>query len=323
MIRHNFRYKLLALSIAIVIWFYVNKGYNPNVTREIPAVPLTVRKLGPGLMVTEMPKTVRVTLEGPKEHVNAVAADADEIFAYVNLRGLGQGKHRIPVVVVPPQGYAGIVKATATPREASITVVREARRTLRVEVDFAGTAPVGFRFGSPEFTPSIVTVSGSRDRVSRVSRLTVTVEPSLLREGVIEGDFDVTPRDKDGREVHGVKLDPDRVHLRLSLERVPASRVVFVSPNIVGQPPFTHKVTKIEVQPQTATIIGRPEQLMQISTVITDRVDISNHDQTFTRRVRIIPPAGTSLANGRYARVTVQIVPRSNGTKVAPETESR
>jgi len=320
MIRHNLKYKLLALSIAIVLWFYVNKGYNPIVTKEIPRVPLVPRKVEPGMIVTRMPKTVRVVLEGSREHVNATAADVDEMLVHINLRGKGPGTHKVPVVVVPPTSYAGLVKATPEPREVMVTIVREAQRTMQADVEFAGTPPVGFRFGAPEFTPPRAVISGLPDRVSRVNRLTVTVEPAQLREGVIEGDFTLSAKDKDGKEVQGLRINPAKVHLRLRLEQVPATRVVFVSPNIVGQPPFPYRVSEINVKPQVVTITGRPERLMQISAVSTQPLNLTSHTQTFTQRVAVSLPPGTSVADARYVRVTVRI--ESPAESATPQTES-
>lgn len=307
MIRHNLPYKLLALGIALVIWFYANKGYNPNVSKELSGIPLAVRKVEPGLIVTSKPATIKVILEGPREHVDAIAADPEEIQVHVSARGKGEGKHKLPVIVTPPQGYAGLVRGTAVPSEVFITLVREARRVMKAEVDFAGSPPVGFRFGAPSFTPAKVVVRGMPELVNRVSRLTATVQPGELREGIIEGDYLLTARDSNDREIRGIDISPSKVHLRLSLEKVPASRMVFVCPTIVGRPPFPYKVSKIDVQPQTVALNGRPEQLMRISTVGTETLNLSNRTRSFTQRLKIVPPPGTSISNASRVQVSVQI----------------
>lgn len=326
MIRHNFQYKLLALGIALIIWIYVNKGYNLNVTKELSAIPLSVRKVEPGLIIANKPATVKVILEGPREHVNAITADPEEIQAHVSARGKKAGKHKLPVIVTPPQGYAGLVRATAVPSEVFITLVNEARRVMKADVEFAGSPPVGFRFGAPSFTPAKIVVRGNPDLVNRINRLTVAVQPGELREGVIEGDYSLTARDANDREVRGVDISPSKVHLRLRLEKVPASRMVFVSPTIVGQPPFPYKVSNIDVQPQTVALTGRPEQLMHISTVGTEKLNLSNRTSSFTQRVKVIPPPGTSVSNGSRVKVSVKITliqPESPSTSLKIEGESQ
>jgi len=77
--------------------------------------------------------------------------------------------------------------------------------------------------------------------------------------------------------------------------------------SIVGRPPFPYKVSNIDVQPQTVALNGRPEHLMRISTVGTETLNLSNRTRSFTQRLKIVPPPGTSISNGSRVQVSVQI----------------
>ena len=85
------------------------------------------------------------------------------------------------------------------------------------------------------------------------------------------------------------------------------SKVLFISPVTTGKPPYPHKVLDIEVEPQSVTLTGRPARLIEISTVSTEPILLDDRTETFSRRVNLVAPAGTSLADGRTAAVTVLI----------------
>lgn len=93
------------------------------------------------------------------------------------------------------------------------------------------------------------------------------------------------------------------------------SKLLFISPVTTGKPPYPHKVLDIEVEPQSVTLTGRPARLMEISTVSTEPILLDDRTETFSRRVSLVAPPGTSLANGGTAEVTVRIV----ASETAPE----
>lgn len=100
---------------------------------------------------------------------------------------------------------------------------------------------------------------------------------------------------------------PKGAHVGMKLLDSPASRAVFVSPDTAGQPPFPYKVGDIVVRPRTVTVTGRPKQLMNVTTLRTETVDLAGRTTTFSERVRIIVPRGLTLAGSKYVRVTVKI----------------
>jgi len=109
---------------------------------------------------------------------------------------------------------------------------------------------------------------------------------------------------------------PKRTNVSTELLEAPASRAVFVGPDTAGQPSFPYKVGDIVVRPQTATVTGRPERLMNVTTLKTETVDLAGRTSTFSQRVRIVVPLGLTLAGSKYVSVTVKIEP-------APEEPSR
>lgn len=306
MLKRNFAYKMLALAIAIVIWTYANEGQNPRITKEMK-VPLDIRKIEPGLVVASAPKTVKITIEGARDYVERVVAEPDTLAAYVNGRGKAAGRHVLPVKVDLPEGLKFLVTAIPIPPEAAVTLDERSQRPLPIDVQFTNPPPVGYRFGAPQLSPNRAAVIGTTAQLDVVSQLVVAVDTRRSAAGEINSDFPIVALDKDGKPVAGVEINPRKVHLRLELLESAASRIVFVSPDVVGQPPFPYKVTKIVVIPQTVSVSGRPEQLADVTTLRTEPLQVGGRTDGFSERVRVIPPQGLALGESGYVRVTVTI----------------
>lgn len=311
MLRRNLPYKLLALAIAIIIWTYANEGQN-NATKEL-SVPLDIRAIESGLAVTSAPPSVSVVFQGARAHVESVLAEPDAVSAYVSLKGKSAGRYLLPVNVKVPEGFMGLVKKSAVPREVSVVLEQRTERDFPVAVQFSGPPPVGYRFGSPQLSPDHVTASGTLRQIGAASQLIVAVDTRKATAGGLDDDFPVSALDKDGKPVRGLELSPSKVRLRLDLLKAPASRVVFVSPNLVGQPPFPFKVAKIQVSPESVAVTGRPEQLENVTTLKTDAIDVSGRTKSFAVLVRVVTPQGLALAENQHIRVTVSIASSEKG----------
>lgn len=311
MIKHNIGYKLLSLLIAILVWAYISQyvdqgRHATRVTRDL-SLPITMRNLGAGLVITSESKIVKVTLEGPQEYVDTITAEPDSVTANVFLNRKGEGRHRLPVIAKLPEGYTGLVSTAPYPDQVVVTIEKMAQRSAKVEAEFTSTPPVGFRFSAPAIAPGRVIVSGMAEQVKKVNRVVVTVDPTKAETGAIDAEMPIKAVDSAGEEVDGIAISPRTARVHLELERAPVSKVVFITPNITGRPAFPYKVLGIEVKPQSVTLNGRPERLMEISTASTEPLALGAHTKTFSQRVQLIAPPGTSLANGRFATITVNL----------------
>jgi YbbR domain-containing protein len=318
MLRRNLRYKLLALALSIIIWSSANEGQNPNITRELK-VPLDTRDVQVDYVVSNAPKMIKVSLEGQKSHVESLIAEPDTVSAYVKLRGQAAGQCVLPVKVEIPIGLKGLVHATASPHEVTINLDQKAQRTLPVDVQFVSPPPVGYRFGAPDVAPGKATVSGTAKQVNAVAQLVAEVESRGGYASGVDDELQLVAEDKDGNVMRGLEISPARVHVHLELLEAPASRIVFVSPDITGQPAFPYKVNSIEVSPQTISITGTADQLGSVTTLRTDAISVSGRTSDFTQRVRVLAPRGLAIGANRYVRVTVSIISTEPKLPAVPE----
>jgi len=221
MLRHNISYKLLALAIAIVIWAYAGKEQGSDISRKLRhPVPLEVRGLEPGSLVVAKPKTVTVVLEGNRVQIEPMIQELEEtdaVTAFVNLHGKTAGRYTAPVKIELPQGYSGLARKRAIPEEVLVTLVKKSQKTMKIDVQFAGTPHADYRLGEPELSPASAKVMGTTGAINAVKKLAVSVDAGKVQPNGIDGDFPILAQDDSGKQAREVELSPERVHVHIRL----------------------------------------------------------------------------------------------------------
>jgi YbbR domain-containing protein len=155
-------------------------------------------------------------------------------------------------------------------------------------------------------SPPTVRVSGKSSQVEQVKRVVLTL-PESATAGAVDDYFTVTALDSKGTSVDGVSLDHERVHLKMDLTEVPATKAVLVSPNVAGEPRYPARVTRVAVSPSSVTLQGKPSALVGVSTLTTDRIPVDDATATIVKDVGLRLPPGVEVAGRDTVRVTVYI----------------
>lgn len=307
MIRHNWRYKLLALMVALILWTYVNSERNPQ-SRQTFRVPVNTVEVARGYVAELDADKVSVTVTGLKTAVDAVTKD--DIEALVNMRSLPKGKEIVqavvPVHVRLPRAMISDLDVTASPKTLRVRMEALSQRHMPVEVSFTSDPPPGYSYSSPLLNPDTVTVSGKVSQIAKVSGVGIALSGDSADSSTADY-FEVTPFDSGGNAVVGVSVRPAKVRAKLGMIEVPATKTVIVSPVFSGQPKFPARVTKYTVTPSSVTLEGKPSKLSGVSAISTETVPLEGTESTITRDLTLQIPSGTKAIGARTVRVTVYI----------------
>ncbi len=300
----NWPYKIFAVLIAFTIWSHVQNVRNP--VTDVPAkVPVKYTHLHKGYVANVIPEEILVTLQGPKLQVDEMNIKKD-IMATVDLANLDVGTHRVPIKIVIPEERRDGVAALFDSKDVAVTIESVSSRTIGIEVKMKSPPPIGWTLSDPTIQPSRAIVSGRSSLVDRVARLAVTTDATPLKPS-IDDYVHIKALDARGREIDGVRVAPDGARVALKLVEAPAGKSVFVSPTVTGQPQFPYQVTKVSVTPNSVTIKGRPESLVNTSTLSTDEVDVTGATGNVVRRTTLRVPPGLDIDGPRTVKVTVKI----------------
>lgn len=299
--RENLGYKILALAIALFCWVKVTSDRNPNIARPVENVSVDYRGLRPDLVITDAPSNVTINVMGPQSDLRAL--EPSRIKVRVDLTAAKAGQQQIKTTVTLPPGLGD--RVTPAPLTVPVEIERVKRRSQKIDISLKGVVPIGYTVGKATADPPIAVLSGRSSLVDEVRRLTVVIDAGAAQAG--EDYYPVIPLDADGKEIKNLTVEPGRASVKLQLVEAPATKTVIVSPTIVGQPAFPFKVASVAVVPQTVIISGRPNALMRVSTVLTEKIDIANASASVVRTVALDTPPGVDSGPSQRVRVIVTI----------------
>ena len=253
---HNLAQKVAALVVASLVWLVATSDRRANIEQGFD-VPLEVRDTSSGTerrAVSDLPATVRVTLQGQRARLQGLAAD--KIEASVDTTGAKEGSFTLPVEVRAPDGTKAL---RVLPARVQGFVDSQLSRTLPVTLSVG--APRATALPNYSVSPQTVLVSGPSRLVTTVDR--VVTLPLSLNAGS-EGAARMVALTAQGAAVTDVALKPASVTVRRSDTEVIPIRSV---PVLLPMPPAQLNVVSSSVEPPTVRLIGPAAALKSINSV--------------------------------------------------------
>jgi YbbR domain-containing protein len=182
---HNAGFKLLAIALAVWIWY--GAAYEPQVAATI-TVPVQYRNLPKDLEIaTGFVSTVVVEARGPAGRLRRLSGvDTAVLLDFSTVRQPGERTFAIGAAQIPLPTDVTLVRAL--PSQLRFDFERPAVRAIPVTVRFAGALENGLRVASFEQEPKELVITGPGSSVSAVESL----ETDPVNLTGIKGDFQQT-----------------------------------------------------------------------------------------------------------------------------------
>ncbi len=188
--QRNLMLRVLALAIAIALWFFVNAGERGGVSTL--DVPISYRSLPPGMVILNHPPDfVKVELGGPRQLLSL--ADPERLALRLDLTNVtttGNSDFQVtPEMFNVPRGTT---VTRITPDDVTLDIDRVTSRELPVHLNVDGTVADGYKIASIETKPSIVVVSGPSRYLAPLTR--ADTEPLDVKgaSGEVDGNVGIT-----------------------------------------------------------------------------------------------------------------------------------
>ena len=216
--RSNNFARVLAILLAIILWLFVT---GDKITRTTPArktwqdVPLRVENVSPDYVVTEIPSSVNLTLEGLPEDFEDITMQ--ELDAFIDLTDKEPGKHLVRVQGRSPRGLSLV---SIDPEQVRITIEEHLSDDFPVAIDFIGEPAEGWELSDYTIEPEEVFIGAPESTFEDIDNVNALVDISGMR---LVDRIDVVPtvRDSEGLLLNGnVLIDPEEITIRIEFERV-------------------------------------------------------------------------------------------------------
>ena len=296
--RRNLPAKIVALGVAVVLWVVVMSDQNPAIEGSF-TVPVAVVNSPEGYKVTKSEDTVKIKVRGARSLF--VSATADDFRAYVDLGGAEAGKQSYKVQTALPQGFELV---EVQPETVEFNLDKIIQRQVRADVIVTGNSAPGTTVAKVTQASSIVTIEGPQSAVESVTRVVGYVGLSGNST-----DFDLqvplTALNADGREVHDVKGVPSATEVTVQLARGLTKKIVTIHPVLDGSLPDNLTLSEVRTDPIKLEIAGESKVLAPLSSVDTEKIDLSKVTESEKLTVRLDLPSGVTVTN---PEISVSIV---------------
>ena len=314
-LRENLVLKIISLLASVVMWLYVTADRYPStvILKMVNAEPVRVGAPPQDLVIRFRPDSIPVEISGPKNEVDAIAEG--DVKAEIDVHNVHAGASQLKVLRYRMPTGAPNIEVKNGRRVLVADVLPRVRRSMQISAELSSAAPNGRRYGTAHVNPEWASVTGVQEDVKRIQKLVVLVETNGL---AVSEDLPIKAVDKDGVEVPGVDIQPLSAHVELALPETPATRTLVVNVPHRVKTTGPYQISEIVVEPSQVTVIGKPEQLLQMTNVSTQEIVIDGLTGESSRDVSLQLPAGVTVANGRpMVHVTFKV---RDITKPSPAT---
>ena len=286
--------KVLAVLIAIIMWFYVMSDINPVISREFNNIKVEFKHteaVQESNLYVKGPKQVEVSVEVSGRREDILKITQEDINSYVDLRGMTEGDIRVPINV--NSSIDKIEIKNYKPKEAIFTIEGIISTEKQVELEPTGTVANGYEMGTEQLKPNIVIIRGPKSFVNSIDKVVAAVDVTNVRE-TINVNVPYKILDDRGIEVGFVTKEPETIEVTVPVYKV---KNVNITPQPVGQLLEGYMITSIRTRPQSIKIKGSIADVNAIKTIRTTPIDISSFTENNTVVAELIIPEGILLSN--------------------------
>lgn len=328
-LRDNLGSAALAIILSLVVW--VNATYQNDSPYEDffgDPIPVQVLNAPAGLVATNDPaETIRIRIKTFTSTWGTLSVN--DFSATADWDDIGEGMHSVPIQVTSSDPTVTII--SVHPQVSYVRLEPLQRVTKQVSVDLRerDDVPMGYRVQEPEIDPGMITIEGASSAVERVAQIIVPISLANQRT-TLERVVEPIAVDESGRPVNNVWMSPQRVTVRVPIERRENYREMAVRARTQGQPARGYFVSGVNVVPATITIVGPPSVIDAMGSLVdvAEDIDVTGATRMVAERIELSLPEGVSVLGSTEGTpftvlVTVGVDAVTGGTTVELPLQAR
>ncbi|NLK28752.1 MAG: hypothetical protein GX306_10485 [Clostridiales bacterium] len=261
----NIGLKVLSVILAAILWLVITNVDDPIETKPFRDVPVEILNED---VITELGKvydivqgeTIDFTVEARRSiKDNLTVADFKVTADFTQLSDV----YAVPIDITCPKYGDENVRVTDGKEQRMIISLEEVmEENFKVNIVTKGEVAEGYFVGKKSASPNIITVSGPKARIERISDVVVEVDVSGATESIhIVGIPKVL--DEDGKEMDSSYFTFNENYISVSIDLYKTKSInLHFSTN--GSPAEGYVMTNIEYEPKTIEVAGKEEDLRRI-----------------------------------------------------------
>jgi YbbR domain-containing protein len=301
--------KLVALVLALLLFVSVYDSSKETNDINVPAsdetetlsdIPVKSYYDTENLVITGMPETVEVVIEGPTPNVQAAKTQRG-FEVYADLSKVKVGKQRIRLQI---KDLSDKLQATINPAYVDVVVQERVTKEYTVEAEFNHKMVAdGYEAGTPEVKPKKVKITGGKDVMDKISYVKATIEISQAMNETIDNRAVVTVLDDNLNKLN-VIVEQETVEVTIPIKK--SSKTVPIEIIQVGSPPEGVTIDSITLDKKEATITGN-EGILNTTRNVRVEVDVSKVNENMELTLPVIIPVELKGVSPETVKATVKV----------------
>ncbi len=300
--RTNLKYRIIAIFLAVVIWFVVFEEKNPT-QENVINVPLNITNLNQGLVIAQKPNSVNVRVLGRKAAVNNVSSR--EIEASVNMTTAQVGNNSFPVNIELPQNLK-LVAVEPAYAEIKVDVITGIQ--LPVDVKIIGSTDQYYKKENMRMVPDEVMVFGPRNILDNIGKAYIDINLKSTDNNYV-GDLPVKLENKVGTPIYNewIDIQPGSVEIFLPIVKGNSTRTVPVTYELTGETASGYEVKSVNIYPQTVVISAEEEDMIYKTNYIPLEISLDESSETIKKELLLSFPDGIDPVDNYTVKIVIEI----------------
>ena len=310
--------RIVAFFLASLLFFSVraeltssNNTADQEKAKVIRDVPVEVYYDDENLIVTGLPKTVNVTIEGPQTLVMSTSLKKD-FSVFVDLSHLLLGEHRVELQY---ENISDKLQVTLDPATVDVEIEEKITQEFRVDPEMnRRLIDEGYILKGMTAEPATVFVTGAKSTIENISYVKATVKGEQGSNESFTQEADVKVLDRDLNKLD-VLIEPSSVNVKVEIAEY--SRELPIRILQSGATPEGITIDSLTTDITTVKVYGK-KSILDVLSEITLDVDVSKITETKTYEFELTLPEGVKKVSEPKIKVKAAI------TKVekAPVTDN-
>ncbi|MEI4770580.1 CdaR family protein [Psychrobacillus sp. FJAT-51614] len=305
--------RIIALTLAVLLFVSVKTGEGTSSSTSgtqidvLRDVPVEVYYDDENSVVTGVPETVTVNIEGPTQVVLSAKMMKDYKL-FIDLRKLTYGEHR---VAISSENFSDKLKVRIDPVYVDVNIEEKISKEFRVDPEMnEGLLAENYIVKSYEVEPKMVTITGAKSIINSIGYVKATIvgDPGITKSFDKEASVRVLDRDLNKLDVI---VDPKQVQVKVNIEE--HSKEVPIVLRQKGSPKQDVTINGLTTNVETIRLFG-PRNILDRFNQLTVDVDISKLEKSGDLDVKLAIPDGVTRMSLDKIKVTADVTP-------APVTE--
>ena len=335
-------YVVISVLLATTFWFYVRRVEDPELTKEIRNVPVTLSGLNvlenQGLTISKVSEMyVDITIRANISTLNQL--NSGNVSASVDVSKCSMPKeYELAYTITLPTNASDAVVVNKTPDTLSATVERLYTEVFDIEFSLRGSIAEGYQAGKHTVSPTSVIVSGAEDQIEQIGHVVAVLEKEELSER-FSGELPLVLEDAAGNALTNLEVKLSASSAFVTLPVVVVKEIPLTVNIISGGGAVEANVANLKIQPETITVAGSEEDIASVKEISIGSIDLSkvigtntfnfpiNLDSRLENVSGITEASVTLTVDGLATRAidvtNIEIINAPSGYDVVAETQMR